>query len=58
MYAWYKSKGMSLSGVPELNSVIPAGAYYLVRGFGMEAGTEDSGFMAIHDIRWIAAYET
>lgn len=57
MYTRYKPKGMSLSGIPELDGVVPAGAYQLVRGFGVEAGAEDSGFMTIHDIRRVTALE-
>lgn len=57
MYSGYKPKRMSLSGIPELDGVVPTSAYKLVRGFRMEASTEDSGFMTIHDIRRITAFE-
>jgi len=48
---------MSLSGIPELDGVVPASAYQLVRGFGVEASAEDSGFMTIHDIRRVTAFK-
>jgi len=57
MYTRYEPKGMSLSGIPELDGVVPASAYQLIRWFGIEAGAEDSGFVTIHDIRRVTAFE-
>lgn len=57
MYTRYEPNGMGLSDIPKLDGVIPAGAYQLVRGFGSETGAEDSGFMTIHDIWHVTAFE-
>lgn len=57
MYTRYEPKRMSLSGIPKLDGVVPASAYQLMRGFGVEAGTEDLGFMTIHYIRQDTAFE-
>lgn len=57
MYTRYIPEGMSLSGVPELNGVVPAAAYQLVRGPRVEASAEDPGFVAVHHIRRIAAFK-
>lgn len=57
MYTGYKSKRMSLSDIPELDGVIPASAYDLIRRFGVEAGAKDSGFMTIHDVRRVTVFE-
>lgn len=48
MYTRYEPEGMSLSGIPKLDGVVPASAYQLVRGSGIEAGAEDLGFVTIH----------
>lgn len=54
VHARYEAERMSLPGVPKLNGIVPAGAYQLVRGFGIETRAENSGFMAVHDIRRVA----
>lgn len=57
MHTRYVPERMSLSGVPELNGVVPTAAYQLVLGFRVEAGAEHPGFVAIHHIRRNAAFQ-
>lgn len=57
MYTGYVPEGVSLSGVPELNGVVPTAAYQFVRGPWVEASAEHPGFVAVHHIRRIAAFQ-
>lgn len=56
MHTRYEPERVSLPGVPELDSIIPTAAYQLVRGPRVEASAEDSGLVAVHHVRRIAAF--